>query len=1000
MKFWKALEGMFTLLAILTVIYIGINIIHFSWLVSEPEGFWSFFYFIEILGIVLIGIILIAVIIFFTIGGIVYLIKDFPKNISIKNILKASSILFLLIIITIINTIAGSGLSLFVNKKLADRYSYINKSEELMSEGREKDALKYAKKAYDKYKNKTKPSNIFILSRLFYFTDYGTKLTISKQYETTINYAFCLYQNNDFNLVEGLYQDALLLSEHRVLKKDENYKIFPYLCLSDLYRKKGNFQKAEVYFNTLLQFSKKASKEDIVYLCFYQDSFSDYFLRAGDFKKARDLRRNNILLLEEKYKNPKSIFYLTFLLSAISVELISGNHEKAGIYLEKASAIAEKHNEHEGYKSFLLMKGLYCNYVSRNGNGNKRLITKSWYARVFSSFSKDEDINLQFKEEAENSFAELVDLEKDKNGENSLGYLQSYIRLGFYFFENGEQAKANKIFRDVLDICEKNNFTDSELYYSTLSGFAYTEYLSRGFNSVKTRLKSIEDYYFGTLISKYSFLTEKEKETFNPLIDNKISPNNSIYIATNTEESCINLFNNIIAIKEIALYANENTRKHILLLDSNQQIEYKSILKTRDSFSTILNIMEHSEKIKELDDKERQIQNSLNKLSQYKPFNPREINYEKIKTALSENEVAIEFIHTKEKSNEQYYALVVKKNLPAPKLIPLFKESDIKRLIKSPGDVEERINRIYTDLKDSIYSFIWGPIEKEISPKSKVYISLSGILHTISFPALLDNKDIDFVLLGSTRKIISIKSKRINIYKNAVIVGDVNYGNISQNNRSDIFSELPYTKEEINNVLNIVQRDKNIIPKVFTRDSATEFAFKRVEILNPSIIHLATHGYYNGLSYNMTPNLGSTLYSEAYIDPMLNSGIILAGANNITNSYSGNDGRLSAQEIARMNFQNLDLVVLSACETGLGDINGYEGVFGLQRAFKLAGANSIIVSLWKVPDSATAELMRLFYENYFGKKFSKSKSLRESQLTLKQKYSDPFKWGGFVLLEN
>jgi CHAT domain-containing protein len=132
---------------------------------------------------------------------------------------------------------------------------------------------------------------------------------------------------------------------------------------------------------------------------------------------------------------------------------------------------------------------------------------------------------------------------------------------------------------------------------------------------------------------------------------------------------------------------------------------------------------------------------------------------------------------------------------------------------------------------------------------------------------------------------------------------------------------------------------------------------------------------------------------------MLNSGIVLSGVNNASNLNSENDGFLSAQEIARMDLSNLDLTVLSACETGLGKIDGSEGVFGLQRAFKQAGAKSLLMSLWKVPDEETAILMNQFYYNYFHKRMSKSMALKFAQNEMKHKNKSPFAWGGFILLE-
>jgi CHAT domain-containing protein len=111
------------------------------------------------------------------------------------------------------------------------------------------------------------------------------------------------------------------------------------------------------------------------------------------------------------------------------------------------------------------------------------------------------------------------------------------------------------------------------------------------------------------------------------------------------------------------------------------------------------------------------------------------------------------------------------------------------------------------------------------------------------------------------------------------------------------------------------------------------------------------------------------------------------------------DGILTAYEISQMNLSNTELVVLSACETGLGDIEGNEGVYGLQRAFKIAGAKYLIMSLWQVPDYQTQELMTTFYKRWLEDKMNIPDAFRSAQKEMREKYQLPHFWAGFVLVE-
>jgi CHAT domain-containing protein len=136
---------------------------------------------------------------------------------------------------------------------------------------------------------------------------------------------------------------------------------------------------------------------------------------------------------------------------------------------------------------------------------------------------------------------------------------------------------------------------------------------------------------------------------------------------------------------------------------------------------------------------------------------------------------------------------------------------------------------------------------------------------------------------------------------------------------------------------------------------------------------------------------------------MIRSGLILAGAKQTwltgTHLEGFEDGILTAYEISQMNLSGTELVVLSACETGLGDIIGNEGVYGLQRAFKIAGAKYLIMSLWKVDDLSTQAFMTTFYRHWLKEKQHIPQAFQTAQREMREKYPGAYDWAGFVLIE-
>lgn len=186
---------------------------------------------------------------------------------------------------------------------------------------------------------------------------------------------------------------------------------------------------------------------------------------------------------------------------------------------------------------------------------------------------------------------------------------------------------------------------------------------------------------------------------------------------------------------------------------------------------------------------------------------------------------------------------------------------------------------------------------------------------------------------------------------------------------------------------------------------------KRIkECRSPRILHLATHGFFlSDQARNLNKDarglgafgsLGNQQFAAPGMEnPLLRSGLALAGANwknkGFTPPPDAEDGLLTAEDVSGLDLLATELVVLSACETGLGEIHVGEGVFGLRRAFVLAGAKTLVMSLWKVPDEATCELMEDFYRRILAYE-GRAEALRQAQLALKQKYPEPYYWGAFI----
>jgi CHAT domain-containing protein len=210
---------------------------------------------------------------------------------------------------------------------------------------------------------------------------------------------------------------------------------------------------------------------------------------------------------------------------------------------------------------------------------------------------------------------------------------------------------------------------------------------------------------------------------------------------------------------------------------------------------------------------------------------------------------------------------------------------------------------------------------------------------------------------------------------------------------------LPGTKVEIDGINKILTTNGYKVAK-YEQKNATETSVKALK--GPSLVHIATHGYFLADADLKGNDALGVNADNAKNNPLLRSGLILSGVQSSTDKsnsdlQSNDNGVLTAYEAMNLSLEGTDLIILSACETGLGDVRAGEGVYGLQRAFLVAGASTLIMSLWKVDDAATQVLMTNFYTN-LAKGGSKAKAFRQAQLQLMTKYKDPYYWGAFMMM--
>ncbi|HST19704.1 MAG TPA: CHAT domain-containing protein, partial [Blastocatellia bacterium] len=319
---------------------------------------------------------------------------------------------------------------------------------------------------------------------------------------------------------------------------------------------------------------------------------------------------------------------------------------------------------------------------------------------------------------------------------------------------------------------------------------------------------------------------------------------------------------------------------------------------------------------------------------------------------------------------------------------------------------------------------VMQPVRALIGDANQLLISPDGALNLIPFETLVDERGryliqhYSFTYLTSGRDLLRLQVAR-KMQNSSLVIADplfgepelpqpaiVGYVNAHSRakNRDDITSVTDLSSVYFAPLIGTAQEArtiKSLFPESNTllRQQATESALKQVSA--PRLLHIATHGFFltNGLAASAAgTNIQSTRAISAsakVANPLLRSGLALAGAN--LHKNGDDDGILTAMEASGLNLWGTKLVTLSACDTGLGEVKNGEGVYGLRRAFVLAGTESLVMSLWPVSDYVTREMMTAYYTG-LREGQGRNAALRQVQLSmLKRKEREhPFYWASFI----
>ena len=840
----------------------------------------------------------------------------------------------------------------------------------------------------------------------------------------------------ELKVIQGLFDEAedIIKKSRKTLKKADNIANYNDLASSQglvrVYIPLGQFLAANELISSIISDYQQrygANSRRLIVPLVYQGQLE---LLEGEYTLAeRTARRASQIAVSIYGENSSKVAPTLELLAEVYTNI--GDYQKAQTNAEKAVKIQEAQfgRNHVDVARSLEQLALIRFYKGDNLQEVETIMDEAktiiadklgnrnpTYADISTDLAKVY-ISEKRYDDAFNALTLAESIWLSRAGKrNNVNTAAIYSLIGDIYYLQRDYDKAEEQYEKSKKIYQNKFSKTHPEYVKVLSKLSKVYYMEGDTKGSRKYIEEALANHINFIQKFFPALSEREKAKF----WNTIQPDFEFYstlafnIKDEDKRTVGDVYNNALLTKAILLSSSIKIRERIANSnDEELKNMYNDWLLKKEELTNVLSMSLSDLQENEIDPvllthEVEQIEKQLSEKSTIfsESVENNKIKWNQVQSQLGPNEVAVEMVRYR------YFDHVFTDSVVYAAMYLKNKKEQANPEVVLLGNGQELEGKLFKFYRNSIiykvpdrnsFAAYWKPLRDVLGPYSTIYLSADGVYNQINLEAIptddgkyvIDNSNI--VLVSNTKDIWTSKTRtrQVQTEKRASMFGNPDFYLTAS---AGSINALPGTEVEVNELRNLL-RTEGWTTSSFTEESASEDQIKKLD--NPKVFHIATHGFFTPAEEIKEADRLIQSESSAAKNPLLRTGLLLTGAGDLLNetkyNYNSKSGILTAYEAMNLNLDRTELVVLSACETGLGELAVGEGVYGLQRAFLVAGARVLIMSMFKVDDEATQKLMTKFY-----RKWQETGQMRESFVAakkeLRNEYQDPIYWGAFIMI--